>query len=392
MIARNSLFGTILLILCIATGTSESAHSSTTQEDAETKLTLIHKMIRTLSSRLTDARSEQDTMQERLRETELSVGKLVSELRGIENRLHQQKRQLKDLRRQRNEQKKALATQRDDLIRQIRISYAMSRQDYLKIILNHEDPSVLARALTYYGYFKRASAEQIETARSHIQRIHALEEKIDKKNAALEGLRRAKREVKINVEENFRQRKETLAELSREIARDDQRLTNLEQDKNRLEKLIRKLKQVFTHAHDQQPFHSFKGRLRWPTAGSIRHHFGEKRSQGNLTWQGVWISAKAGQPIHAISHGRVAFADWLRGFGLLMIIDHGDGYMSLYGHNRSLYKETGNIIKSGEIIASVGNSGGSDDNGLYFEIRRQGSPRNPAYWCKTAPLTTVRSP
>nr|VFK20612.1 MAG: Septal ring factor EnvC, activator of murein hydrolases AmiA and AmiB [Candidatus Kentron sp. LPFa] len=392
-ITYNALSGIIVLVLCIGIGlSSKGVHATTTQEDAETKLSVIHKMIRTLSSRLTDARSEQDTIQERLRKTELSIGKLVAELRGIENRLHQQQRQLKNLRRQRNEQKKALATERGDLVRQIRMSYAMGRQDYLKIILNHEDPSALARILTYYGYFNRARAERIESVRSHIRHIHALEAEIDQKTVVLEGLRRTKSIVKSNVEKNFRQRKETLIKLSREIAQDDERLTTLQQDKDRLEKLIRGIKQAFTHIRDQQPFHALKGRLRWPTAGSIRHDFGAKRSQGNLTWQGVWISAKAGQPIHAISHGQVAFADWLRGFGLLMIIDHGDGYMSLYGHNQSLYKETGDLVELGEVIASIGNSGGNTDNGLYFEIRRQGSPQNPAYWCKIAPLATVRSP
>nr|VFK33848.1 MAG: Septal ring factor EnvC, activator of murein hydrolases AmiA and AmiB [Candidatus Kentron sp. MB]VFK76437.1 MAG: Septal ring factor EnvC, activator of murein hydrolases AmiA and AmiB [Candidatus Kentron sp. MB] len=381
----------IALIFCIVAGLLSANIHATTEEDAETRLTVIHKMIRFLSSRLTTARSTQDTVQERLRETELSIGKLVAELRKLENKLKRQKDRLGKLRRRRNQQNKALLMQREDLARQIRISYAMGRQDYLKILLNHENPSALARTLTYYGYFNRARAKRIRTVLSHIRRIHALEAEIDREASALEGLKRTKVEAKNTMERRFRQRKETLAKLSLEINRDDQRLARYQQDKNRLEKLIRDLRSAARHAPNQQSFRRFKGRLRWPTAGSIRHRFGTKRSLGNLTWQGVWIAGKAGQSIHAVSHGRVVFADWLRGFGLLLIIDHGDGYMSLYGHNRSLYKKTGDLIASGDVIASVGNSGGNTDNGLYFEIRHQGSPQNPNHWCKKPSLAARNS-
>nr|VFK59803.1 MAG: Septal ring factor EnvC, activator of murein hydrolases AmiA and AmiB [Candidatus Kentron sp. TUN] len=380
-----------VLILCIAVGALPSAHSATTQEDAETELTVIRKIIRTVSSRLASARSTQDTIQKQLRKAELAISRLATELREIEKSLHRQQRQLKNLRHQRNTQNKALITQREELTRQIRISYAMGRQDYLKIILNHEDPSALARTLTYYGYFNRARAEQIEIARSHIARIHALEREIAQGTGTLKGLKRAKIKARSNVQKHLRQRKEVIAKLDKEIARDDQRLAYLKQDKNRLEELISNIKQPFTHSPNQQSFQALRGRLRWPTAGPVRHGFGSKRGLGNLKWQGVLISAEAGQPIHAICRGRVAFADWLRGFGLLMIIDHGDGYMSLYGHNQSLYKKTGDLIKSGEVIASVGNSGGNIEDGLYFEIRHQGFPKDPAYWCRRPTSATRNS-
>jgi len=382
----------IVLILCIAVGIfPASADSTVTQQDAETELTGIQKMIRLLSSRLSSARSKKNTVQEQLQKAELAIGELVTELRKIEGRRQRQQKQLKNLRRQREEQNKALLAQRQDLARQIRTSYAMGRQDYLKILLNHEDPSALARTLTYYGYFNQARAARIEAIRSQIERIHTLKGEIDRETTVLEGLKRAKIKAKSSMEEHSRKRKDALAKLSLEIARDDQRLAYFQQDKNRLEKLINKLKQAFTHFPNQQPFYKRRGHLHWPTAGPIRHDFGTKRSLGNLTWQGVLIAAKAGQPIHAISHGRVIFADWLRGFGLLLIIDHGNGYMSLYGHNQSLYKEAGDLIQPGEVIASVGNSGGNTENGLYFEIRHQGFPQNPAYWCRKPALAASKS-
>nr|VFJ63441.1 MAG: Septal ring factor EnvC, activator of murein hydrolases AmiA and AmiB [Candidatus Kentron sp. FW] len=382
----------IVLMLCIAVGALPiDASSTTTQEDAESELSVIHKMIRVVSSRLTSARSKQDAIQEQLRKAELAIGQLTAELRKIERRLQRRQKRLSNLRRQQRKQGKALASQRKDLARQIRISYAMGRQDYLKILLNQEDPSALARALTYYGYFNRARAEQIQAVRSRIERIRALTREMDQATVALEGLKQAKIKAKNNVKKHFRQREEALAELFREIAQDDQRLVHLKEDKSRLEAIISDIKQAFTHSTDQRSFPALRGRLRWPTVGLVKHHFGTKRTPGDLTWQGAWIAAEADQPIHAISHGQVVFADWLRGFGLLMIIDHGDGYMSLYAHSKSLYKETGDIIESGDIIASVGNSGGNDEDGLYFEIRHQGSPQNPAYWCKNPPLPAGRS-
>lgn len=311
------------------------------------------------------------------------MGRSTKKFRKMEKELEEQQRQLEELRHRRDAETKALVMQRDDLAHRIRLSYAMGRQDYLKIFLNQENPSRLARVLTYYRYFNRARADQIETTRLRLEHIDGLEAEIDEKTASLTKLIRTQEKARDNLERLARQRKAVLAGLAQDIIRDDQRLARLKRNKGRLERLVSDIRQhaKFSYGY-HKPFRQLKGHLKWPAIGLIMNEFGAKRDLGGLTWQGVLISAKAGRPVRSIAHGQVVFADWLRGFGLLLIVDHGDGYMSLYGHNESLHKQKGADISPGEVIASVGNSGGRDEAGLYFEIRHQGRPRNPALWCQ----------
>nr|VFK03448.1 MAG: Septal ring factor EnvC, activator of murein hydrolases AmiA and AmiB [Candidatus Kentron sp. H]VFK03792.1 MAG: Septal ring factor EnvC, activator of murein hydrolases AmiA and AmiB [Candidatus Kentron sp. H]VFK06801.1 MAG: Septal ring factor EnvC, activator of murein hydrolases AmiA and AmiB [Candidatus Kentron sp. H] len=339
-------------------------------------------MIRALSSRLGYARSKRDAAQEKLRATELAIGRLATEFRRIENGLRKQQKQLASLRRERDEKTAALVAQREALARQIRFSYAMGRQDYLKIFLNQENPYELARVLTYYGYFNRARAERIEATRQDLARLDVLEGAIDQETTALQGLKQAKEKVRGNLKALLDRRRRVLAKLAKEITRDDQRLARLKQNKDRLEKLITGIRRKLKSFDHHKSFRGLKGELEWPTVGPLLNRFGAKRDPGGMRWQGVRIAARSGRPVRAISRGRVVFADWLRGFGLLLIIDHGDGYMSLYGHNQSLYKQSEDWVESGDIIASVGNSGGNAENSLYFEIRHQGHPQDPAIWCK----------
>jgi septal ring factor EnvC (AmiA/AmiB activator) len=163
----------------------------------------------------------------------------------------------------------------------------------------------------------------------------------------------------------------------------------LEEDERRLQKLVESLQQAIrdipTAGGEYESLPSLKGKLRWPVAGQISTHYGERHFSGKLHARGVHIAARAGADVHAIARGRVVFADWLRGFGLLMIIDHGDNYMSLYGQNRSLYREVGDWVERDEVVAAAGNSGGQQKAGLYLELRKDGRPFNPGDWLQGKP-------
>ncbi|MEJ2416360.1 MAG: peptidoglycan DD-metalloendopeptidase family protein, partial [Exilibacterium sp.] len=181
------------------------------------------------------------------------------------------------------------------------------------------------------------------------------------------------------------QRQKTLARLNASINNKDQQLKQLAQDRAHLEHLLQEVIEVTAGWQPQdnsQPFAKLRGKLPWPTKGAIVHSFGSSRSAGKMKWNGVMINASQGAEVTAIHRGQVVFADYLRGHGLLMIVDHGDNYMSLYAHNQALYKTTGDRVKAGEVIANVGNSGGLARAGLYFEIRFRGQPTNPAKWCR----------
>ena len=280
-------------------------------------------------------------------------------------------------------------TQAEQLAEEARAAYAMGRQQQVKLLLNQEQPAAMGRMLTYFTYLSRARTRRIESMRSTIDRLHALESDIELKTRHLAGLR-DKHKARFNaLQEQKKQRKQLVETLSGQLAAQGDELEHLQEDEKQLQTLVYSLQELLTDipvdANQQQPFKSLKGKLRWPAKGRLSRRFGTQRGNSGLTWQGVLISAPEGGRVQAVSEGRVAFADWLRGFGLLLIIDHGDGYMSLYGQNQALYKEVGEWVDSGEVVATLGVSGGQSDAGLYFELRHKGRPQNPVSWCAGKP-------
>ena len=174
--------------------------------------------------------------------------------------------------------------------------------------------------------------------------------------------------------------------MEKEIATQGSRLKKFVADEQQLQQLLKEIRNIMpsmlTEIDKRETFSKRRGQLKWPVKGKVKRIFGKSRQAANLKWNGVLISSNEGNNVRAISHGRVAYADWLRGYGMLVIIDHGDGYMTLYGYNQALYKETGDWVEEGEVIASVGRSGGQLKSGLYFEVRVKGQPSNPAKWCR----------
>jgi septal ring factor EnvC (AmiA/AmiB activator) len=358
------------------------------ERDAEAELAAVRSRISALDARLNKSRMARDQLAAELRDLERRMGVVVSRLRDIDGELRTKHGQLDELRAQERRHRRALTAQRAVLARQIRASYLLGRQDYLKLLFNQQDPAALSRALTYHGYFSRARARRIADTRAELERIADVEHAIATRTRELEDLQHEQAQHRAELEDDRAARATLLAKLDGEISNTGKRLQRLRQDEEKLTQLVRELREALADIPktlDQRaPFGVLKGRLPWPSAGTLRHRFGSLRGAGNLRWQGVWIAAKRGQDVRAIAHGRVAYADWLRGFGLLMIIDHGDGYMSLYGHNESLYKEVGDWVSAGEVIASVGATGGSAESGLYFEIRHNGQPQDPLAWCSAS--------
>jgi septal ring factor EnvC (AmiA/AmiB activator) len=219
-----------------------------------------------------------------------------------------------------------------------------------------------------------------------LQALEKVKSRIAAETKQLEKLRNRRLSEKEALEEKHRQRGTLVAKIGVELKDKDQRLQVMLKDEKELARLLgvlaEALQDIPAESGESQHFASLKGKLKWPTKGKLTEQFGSKRRVANLRWQGVMIKAKEGAKVRAVSHGRVAFADWLRGYGLLIIIDHGDGYMSLYGHNQSLYKETGDWVEAGDAIAIVGESGGQQKTALYFEIRHLGKPIDPEKWCR----------
>ena len=277
--------------------------------------------------------------------------------------------------------------QQQEISRQLQTAYQMGRQSQVKVLLNQEQPHTLARAMAYHQYITEARNQRIDEYIELVTQIDEIEPQIVATTQALSDAKQSLDTQLAELNSQNRQRKNTLAKLNAAITSDDQKLKQLDKNRKELERLLTTLEEAVANLDiptaDFQDFANTKGKLSWPVDGKLGNRFGNLRNGGPLRWQGVMIRANEGTPVRAIHHGRVVYADWFRGSGLLLIIDHGDGFMSLYAHNQSLHREVGEWVTTNDIISTVGNSGGQNRAALYFEIRQQGKPTNPTTWCKS---------
>lgn len=352
----------------------------------EAELKQLRQRIASLQQELETVRGRYDSLRKELGRTERQIGSLSRKLKKLDNDLASQQEKMAELRQRAAQLQQSVAAQRHYLAGQIRASYAMGRQEYMKILLNQENPSTVGRVITYYDYLNKARAERIQTLGKTISELEQVRAELEAQTERLRSLRDQRAREKQQLEASRGEREMLVRQLKAEIKDKDQHLSGMMRDENELKQLIQALSEALedipAEPGNRKPFGNLKGKLKWPTGGPLVVSYGSPRKLGKLTWQGVMIGASSGQEVRAVSHGRVAFADWLRGYGLLIIIDHGDGYMSLYGHNQSLYKETGDWVEAAEVIATVGDSGGHDSTGLYFEIRKDGQPTDPVRWCR----------
>jgi septal ring factor EnvC (AmiA/AmiB activator) len=380
---RYAAAALLLISALIAGGPAWTAEGSGTDE---ARLKQLRGRIEALQEKLNETRGRRDDVREEVRGLERRIGGLMNDLRKTDARLRANEKKLADLNSRAARERGNLGEQRRQLARQIYTSYRMGRQEYPKMLLNQEDPARVSRVATYYQYLNRARAERIAHIRTTLARTESLEQQIRAQRRELENLRTGQREQKTALEASRTRRGELLASLNREVRGQSQQMERLRADEKRLEQLIEELKTVMPEPPPPPragtPFARLRGRLPLPTRGPILARYGGSKNLGNLKWRGLLIGGREGQNVVSVFRGRVVFADWLRGFGLLLILDHGDGYMTLYGHNQSLHKGVGDWVEAGEIVASLGNTGDMAQPAVYFEIRQNGQPRDPLIWCK----------
>ena len=364
-----------------------NADDDAAQQAKAKELARLRKQIDSLRDELHQTKTLHDSVRAELRQLEQEISTRIRALKKIKHQLRQTTRKLISLKTQQKQFQKDLTTQQTLLGQQVRAAYAIGRQELLKLMLNQEDPSAVGRAMTYYDFFNRARSQRIDDARQTIVRLESIEQEIKGQQKQLRRLQASQQQEKGALEKTSGARALVVARLNNELQSKGQTLARLLEDEKQLQRVVEAIHEVMPEAltdRGQRPvFSAQRGHLKWPTRGKLHDLFGKPREAAQVRWNGVLITASEGNEVRAISHGRVAYADWLRGYGLLIIVDHGEGYMSLYGHNQSLFKETGDWVEAGEVIGSVGKSGGQDEAALYFEIRYNGKPRNPAKWCKS---------
>jgi septal ring factor EnvC (AmiA/AmiB activator) len=359
------------------------------QEEEQQRLEAVRERIEQVSAALAADREQEDALTAELRRLESRIGDTLVALAALRDRIATAEEAVASARRELDAERERLTEHRRRLAGQVRAAHRIGREEYLRLLLNQEDPDRIDRVLVYYRYLAEARAERLRQSMAALDRLQRLRQRLDGELARLRGLEEERAARLGGLRADRAERAEVLATLQQRMASRDAELAQLRADEERLQALVAELRERLADIPElggAQAFGASRGSLPWPLAGPLVARFGETRS-GSLRWSGLLIGAEAGDPVRAVSHGRVVFSDWLRGLGLLLIIDHGDGYLTLYGHNQALYKEAGDWVDAGEIIATVGTSGGRSRgrDALYFEVRADGDPVDPLGWLQPAP-------
>lgn len=368
-----------LLALGLAATPSLAQRADRAQTEAE--LSRIRSEIDKIRAQVSRDAAERDRLTRELRSAEQSVA-------GARDRLRELQRQRNDSRKRRDEieaqgraRERELADERNALSGQLRAAYMIGREEPLKLLLNQRDPARAGRMFAYYGYFGRARAGQIARIREHIATLAELQAQLEAEEQRYATLEQQQKDELQVLEAARSERGAVLAKVQQESRSRVASLERLRKEQAALERLLRELRRAVERfpSDSRDPFAKLRGKLTWPVAGRVAARYGETRA-GGLKWEGMLLTAERGAAVRSIYHGRVIYADWLAGLGLLVIVDHGGGYMSLYGHNDALFRKVGERVTAGDSIAAVGDSGGRPRPELYFEIRRNARPLDPRPW------------
>jgi septal ring factor EnvC (AmiA/AmiB activator) len=342
----------------------------------------LKRSILTLQNQLKNQRQEKNQLQNQIENVEIDAAKLNRSIGNLTGKIKTTTKQLKVLQDKKIKLSKRIDEQRSAIAEQIRAAHKTGAEEPIKLLLNQQDPQLLARNLKYYDYLLQARSQNIKQFTDDINQLEITAEAIKKTSIGLAKSKKSLEADRKNLAASVQKRKTILYKLDKSLKSGNEQLANYQKQQEHLETVVNAVKKAaatIAPAKNYPSFISDKGKLSWPVKGKLSHSFGSPRG-GDLHWDGWLISASSGAEVRAIHPGRVVFSDYLRGFGLLVIIDHGDDFMSLYAHSQELMRETGDWVQSGQIISRAGNSGGLTDTALYFEIREKGIPVNPKIW------------
>lgn len=349
----------------------------------EKSLSQITKKISSIKHDISQAQSKRFQLEHELEVSEMAASQLSLKLQNTNNQLAKQKKGLEGLQKQQQVLQTQLKQQQSLLTSEMKALYLLGRQPALKLLLNQNKLDTSDRMLTYYHYISRKHIQTISAINENLQKIKENQIAIDQHFHRLNQLRKTQQSDQFSLKTEKMNRYQLIKKINSTIKNKDQQLTALIDDKHHLEKILQNLeREKLYRTILAENFIHLRGKLSWPTKGEVQNYFGTKIDQSELRWNGILIKAPEGQPVYAIASGIVIFAKWMPGYGLLMIINHGHGYMTLYGRNHILYKKAGDIVHAGDPIATVGESGGYQTPALYFEIRHNAKPLNPRLWCQ----------
>ncbi|HEX6550237.1 MAG TPA: peptidoglycan DD-metalloendopeptidase family protein [Gammaproteobacteria bacterium] len=375
-----------LAVALLAACVSATAAGDNDAAAQQRKLDQLRNRIQAVQTRMDRDVDRRSTVQSQLRQSERDIARAAANLHELDGKVAAAQSRLDTLRQEQARKQAALDKQKAALAAQIRAAYAEGRNSELQLLLNAEDPATVERLLTYYDYLNQARAARIQAVRTQLQALASLNAQVSAQLADVSRLRDQRAEALSRMQAGRDARKQLLAHINSDIHDRNAELARLRRDEHSIRNLLATLRQALSDIppglEQTRDFAKLRGHMAWPVAGKLAHRFGEPLVGKRLPAQGDLIAAPMGTPVRVIFWGRVVYADWLPRFGLLVIVDHGDGYMSIYAHNQSLYAQVGDWVHPGEVIATLGDSGGQDRPALYFEIRHKNTSLDPRKWCR----------
>jgi len=378
------LFASLCSFCCVLMSVSfaeQSTENDNTKKKANQALSKVQQQISQQQKSIKQTSNQRSSLENKLRSDDISIAKIAKTIINTQKDLQETQQTLKKLAREKISLTNKKKQQEKVLAQQLRAAYTSGHHDYIKLLLNQESPSSVERTVTYYKYLNDARTKEIDQFQIVLSDLLAVTTKHQEQAKKLNVLKQEQAEQKITFQQSKQARKKTIRALSKELLNSKQLLAKLVAEEENLVVALQRIAALSQQSAELVGLKKLKRKLAWPIKGKISNSFGS-RKQGYLKWKGILLAAPVGKQVKAIHNGTVLFSDWLKGYGLVTVLDHGEGYMSLYGHNQALLKSVGDRVETGEPIALVGQSGGQSKSGLYFEIRRDGQAVNPKPWFK----------
>ncbi len=406
-----------LLLFLLLAGLSPPCSAAKKIDAAKEDLSEVKAKIESLKKELDSNQAAHKDASDALRESETAISQANKKLREITHQQRENQEKLSSLKKESLSLNDKLGIQQKQLSELIYRQYTNGNQSYARLVLQNKSPSQITRDVKYFRYIAQARAELINEMHSNLDRVKALDQETKTALQEVTELKTQQEAERKTLQVQKKEKAKVVKTLSTKIASTKEQIDKLKRDEKNLSNLVERLAKIVPPkpkqkktkgskpASGKQPaeepdnektvvatnqqvpqddldgaFAKLRGRLRLPVKGDVSNRFGAARQDTGVTWKGLFIRATGGSDVKAVADGRVVFADWMRGFGNLIILDHGGGYMSLYGNNQAVLKSVGDEINSGDTIASVGNSGGNESDGLYYELRKDSKPFDPLSW------------
>ena len=382
--SRTILF---FIVLGFMPGDGPRAQNDGLSRVKEQELQEVRERISRLKKSMDERATERDRVTADLQTAEVSIAETRIQLQELQRQKDFSERKKVELEARLAELQQQLDREAGQLAAQVRAAFVNGGQERIKLLLNQQDPAQVGRLLAYHRYLSDYRAGNIERMNAHLAEAASVRDEVAAEESRLERLARARYAELSQLNTAQEKRRDLLAALQQRMSEEGAEIERLAAREKDLARLIAELTSILSDypITSEEPFSSMKGQLTWPVAGQLLHDFGQPRIGGGVKWNGVVLGAQHGREVRTIYHGRVVFADWLAGLGLLVIVDHGEGYMTLYGYNESILTSAGDWVAPGDVIATVGDTGGQQRAGLYFEIRKGTAPVNPRGWVTRQP-------